>query len=74
VLYGERVRGFEISEVCTRERESLTKGIDATRFKTVSSGAAGADWVSVAIVEWLLEGEIAEWLVGGFVAPFIQNG
>lgn len=50
VLYGERVRGFEIREACTAVKESLTKGIEATRFKMVSSGEVGAGWVSVAIV------------------------
>lgn len=49
MLYGERVRGFEIRVACTAERESLTIGIWTTRFKEVSSGVAGADWVSVAI-------------------------
>lgn len=41
---------MEIREECTAKKVSLTKGIEATRLKVFNSGAAGADWVSVAIV------------------------
>ena len=71
VLYGERVRGFEIREACTADNESLTKGIEATRFRMVNSGAEGAVWVSVAIV--VKERLVSGWLAGSCLLLFERD-
>jgi hypothetical protein len=71
VLYGERVMGFEIREACTADKESLTKGIWATRVMMVNSGEEGADWVSVAIVD--KERLVSGWLAGSRLLLFERD-